>query len=86
MESRPEYIIYYLINRLKYLQSHRPSIFHVYHRNKSMYFVVSSERAANECKLSGYVVEKADLDDEILKISEKIKLHKLNKFILDSVN
>tara|TARA_Y100001968_G_scaffold265614_1_gene254848 strand:+ start:2291 stop:2446 length:156 start_codon:yes stop_codon:yes gene_type:complete len=51
-----------------------------------MYFVVSSERAANECKLSGYVVEKADLDDEILKISEKIKLHKLNKFILDSVN
>ena len=86
MENRPEYNIYYLINRLKYLQSHRPSIFHVYHSNKSLYFVVSSERAANECRSNGYVVEKADLDNEILKISEKIKRLKLNKFILDSVN
>ena len=30
MEDRPKYVIYYLSNRLKYLEEQRPTIYHVY--------------------------------------------------------
>tara|TARA_B110000438_G_C15768048_1_gene630540 strand:+ start:176 stop:436 length:261 start_codon:yes stop_codon:yes gene_type:complete len=86
MEDRPEYIIYYLINRLKFLEQNRPSIFHVYRKKKSLYFVISSEKAAKECRDRGYIVEKADLNKEINKLATEIMSQKLNKFILDSIN
>ncbi len=86
MEERPEYIIYYLINRLNFLEKNRPSIFHVFRENKSLYFVISSEKAAKECRDRGYTVKKADLDKEINKLALEIMKQKLNKFILDSIN
>ena len=51
-----------------------------------MYFVISSEKAAKECRDKGYTVKKADLDKEINKLALEIMKQKLNKFILDSIN
>ena len=86
MEDRPEYIIYYLMNRLRFLETQRPTIYHVYHSSSSAYFLVSSQKAAIECRQKGYLVEKANLDHEILKIAKQIMKQKLSKFIMDSVN
>ena len=86
MEDRPEYVIYYLSNRLKYLEEHRPIIYHVYDPDGTFNCTISSEKAAQECIKKGMDVKEGNLDEEILKVTESLMSYKLKKFINDSLN
>ena len=86
MEDRPEYVIYYLSNRLKYLEEQRPVIYHVFDADGTFNCTISSEKAAQECIKKGMDVKQGNLDEEIIKVTESLMSFKLKKFINDSLN
>ena len=86
MEDKPEYVIYYLSNRLKYLEEQRPCIYHVYTQEGEFSCTIAGEKAAQECIKKGMEVKEGNLDEEISKLTESLMSYKLKKFINDSLN
>ena len=86
MKDKPEYIIFYLSKRLKYLEEQRPVIYHVYDDKGKFKCTITSEKAAQECIKNGFDVKEGCLDDEISKVTESLMSYKLKKFLRDSLN
>lgn len=86
MKDRPEYVIYYLSKRLKFLEEQRPRIYHVFDSKGVFNCTITSDKAAQECIKNGYDVKEGNLDEEITKVTENLMSFKLKKFIKDSLN
>ena len=48
MRDRPEYVIYYLSKRLKFLEENRPRIYHVFDSKGKFNCTITSEKLVQE--------------------------------------